>query len=174
VFVVSRTGDCSNQANKILCSHACCRRLIQAVHGPLHANKCALKTSTLHIEGRLCCRCSLPLHPVQPSFSCLTGSQLPCARCRLLLAARSLCVCISHMGLCLQVLTSVDGLSWQLVGTVGPMWWPQVFKCKSGVYVIGNQAPIDSVSSASTNNLFISKMLDSSGASCAPIVSLLL
>ena len=44
----------------------------------------------------------------------------------------------------------------------------QVFRCASGVYVIGNQGPIDSVSAKFTNDLFVSKMLDDAGTRCTP------
>lgn len=52
-----------------------------------------------------------------------------------------------------------EGVSWSQIGTLGPMNWPQVFKCASGVYVIGTQRHF-----SADNNLVISRMLDAAGA----------
>jgi hypothetical protein len=68
----------------------------------------------------------------------------------------------------MQVWTSANGQHWEKVGELGPLWWPQVFRCASGVYVIGNEGPIDAVTATQSNDLFVSKMLDQHGARCAP------
>lgn len=67
----------------------------------------------------------------------------------------------------MQVLTSKDGKHWQEVGQVGPMWWPQVFKCASGVYVIGNSDPTDARALVASNDLHVAKMLSADGSRCA-------
>ena len=63
----------------------------------------------------------------------------------------------------MQVMASDDGgLSWQRVGSVGPLWWPQAFRCASGVYVLGTVGPI-----SLNNDVIISRMLDLQGERCA-------
>ncbi len=44
------------------------------------------------------------------------------------------------------------------VGTISPMNWPQLFRCKSGIYVIGTESHFRHV-----NNVVIAKMLDDHG-----------
>ncbi|KFM26921.1 hypothetical protein F751_4982 [Auxenochlorella protothecoides] len=51
------------------------------------------------------------------------------------------------------------GLTWAQVGTIHPMNWPQIFRCKSGVYVVGTERHF-----SQDNNLIISRMLDDTGA----------
>lgn len=52
------------------------------------------------------------------------------------------------------------GSSWQRAASVGPMNWPQIFSCASGVYLMGTERHF-----SKDNNLVISKMLDDKGAS---------
>lgn len=52
------------------------------------------------------------------------------------------------------------GSSWQRAAGVGPMNWPQIFSCASGVYLMGTERHF-----SKDNNLVISKMLDDKGAS---------
>ncbi|KDD75838.1 hypothetical protein H632_c476p0, partial [Helicosporidium sp. ATCC 50920] len=59
-----------------------------------------------------------------------------------------------------KVMASDDGGGqWTQVGSISPMFWPQVFRCASGVYVIGTQRHF-----SKDNNLVISKMEDAAGA----------
>jgi hypothetical protein len=50
------------------------------------------------------------------------------------------------------------GASWQRTALVGPMNWPQLFSCASGVYLLGTERHF-----SPDNNLVISKMLDEEG-----------
>jgi hypothetical protein len=50
------------------------------------------------------------------------------------------------------------GKSWIEIATMGPMNWPQLFACKSGIYIIGTQSHF-----SKDNNLLISKMMDTEG-----------
>ncbi|KDD75669.1 hypothetical protein H632_c560p2, partial [Helicosporidium sp. ATCC 50920] len=67
----------------------------------------------------------------------------------------------------LVLASDTNGATWAHVGSVGPMNWPQIFRCASGVYVIGTQRHF-----STDNNLVISKMLDAQGSRWSPPVQL--
>ena len=50
------------------------------------------------------------------------------------------------------------GVTWGRVATLGPMQWPQLFSCASGVYAFGSEREF-----SQNNNLVVSRMLDDRG-----------
>ena len=92
------------------------------------------------------------------NFDCIAAARRSCANTLPLCACWILSPSASTPNV-MQVFASDDGgISWRQVGSLGPLWWPQLFRCASGVYVMGTKGII-----SINNGVFISKMLDDAG-----------